>query len=270
MPVHGILPHCDPRRLGEMGPSRRYQAVDHLNADCQPSRSGLPLVVAHRGASAELPANTIAAFERAAALGADMIEFDVRLSADDQLIVYHDAEVGGRPVAGLTRSAIRDRSGVLPPLLAEVIELARGRTGLDVELKEAGYTRRAVEAIAGGVDPARTVLSSFLGEVVAELRQLVPGYGRGLIVREEQSRTQGGLDPARRAFELGATHLVLHRNLADPKLMRGARRLGLDVWVWTGNDEGSLKAQLGDPLVSGVVTDLPEMAIRLRAGYSRL
>jgi hypothetical protein len=52
--------------------------------------------------------------------------------------------------------------------------------------------------------------------------------------------------------------------------MRGARRLGLDVWVWTGNDEGSLKAQLGDPLVSGVVTDLPEMAIRLRAGYSRL
>ena len=248
----------------------RYQAVDRLSAHCQPSRSGLPLVVAHRGASAELPANTIAAFERAAALGADMIEFDVRLSADDQLIVYHDAEVGGQPVAGLTRSAIRDGSGVLPPLLAEVVELARGRIGLDVELKEAGYTRRAVEAVTGGADPARTVLSSFWDEVVAELRQLAPGHGRGLIVGEEQSRTQGVPDPAQRAFELGATHLVLHRRLANPKIMKGARRLGLDVWLWTVNDEGSLMAHLADPLVSGVVTDLPELAMRVRTGHRRL
>jgi glycerophosphoryl diester phosphodiesterase len=230
----------------------------------------LPLVVAHRGAPAELPANTIAGFERAAAMGADMIEFDVRLSGDDQLIVYHDEEVGGRAVTGLTRSAIRDRSGVLPPLLAEVIELARGRIGLDVELKGAGHTRRVVEAIAGGADPARTVLSSFLGEVVAELRQLAPGYGRGLIVGEEWSWTQGVPNPAQRALKLGATHLVLHQHLANPKIMYEARRVGLDVWLWTVNDEGSLKAHLDDPLVSGVVTDAPELAMRVRAGYRRL
>lgn len=270
MPVHGILPHRHPRRLGATDSSRRYRAVDRLSADRGPSRPGLPLVVAHRGASAELPANTIASFERAAALGADMIEFDVRLSGDDQLIVYHDAQVGGRPVASLTRSAIRDRSGVLPPLLAEVIELARGRTGLDVELKEAGYTRRVLDSIVGGTDPARTVLSSFVGEVVAELRGLAPGYGRGLVVGKEPSWTQAVPDPVQRALKLGANHLMLHQNLANPQIMEGARRVGLEVWLWTVNDEASLMAHLGDPLVSGVVTDVPELAMRVRAGFRRI
>jgi hypothetical protein len=61
----------------------------------------LPLVIAHRGASAHHPENTIAAFRGAAEAGADMVELDVRITADGALAVHHDAQLGdGQPLAG--------------------------------------------------------------------------------------------------------------------------------------------------------------------------
>src|SRR4029077_18019646 len=68
-----------------------------------------PSVIAHRGAwGADVPENSLAAFEQAIDLGADMIEFDVRRTRDRELIVFHDAEVAGAPVASLTRPEIED------------------------------------------------------------------------------------------------------------------------------------------------------------------
>ena len=69
-----------------------------------------PLVIAHRGASAELPENTLPAFVRAIELGADFVEFDVHPRRDGALVVSHD----------------RPRGGERPPALAEVLELCRG------------------------------------------------------------------------------------------------------------------------------------------------
>lgn len=238
-----------------------------MSPDLKLKRAVAPLVVAHRGASGELPGNTMAAFERAISLGADVIEFDVRRSADGQLIVYHDAELDGRPVAGLTRSAIWYRSGTHPPLLAEVIDLARGRIGLDVEIKGTDYTGQVVAAIAADEDPTRTIVSSFEGVVVTELGSLAPDLGRGLIVGEEHHGLESFPDPAQHAFELGATHLVLHRRLAERRTLQQARRLGLALWLWTVNEEDQLQTHLRDPLVSGVVSDFPERAIRVRSDW---
>ena len=99
-----------------------------------------PSVIAHRGVwGAGVPENSLAAFEQAIDLGADMIEFDVRRTRDGELILFHDREIAGLAVASLSRSEITDRAGLLPPLLDEALELARGRIALDVELKEDGY-----------------------------------------------------------------------------------------------------------------------------------
>src|SRR5262249_60399303 len=68
---------------------------------------GRPLVIAHRGASAVAPENTIAAFEQAITDGADAIELDLHLSRDDQLVVIHDASVG-RTTNG--SGSVRDRT----------------------------------------------------------------------------------------------------------------------------------------------------------------
>ena len=78
-----------------------------------------PLVIAHRGASWELPENTLPAFERAIELGADFVELDVHARGDGKLVVCHDRP-NGRQTA---------------PSLEDVLELTRGRVGVMVELK---------------------------------------------------------------------------------------------------------------------------------------
>ena len=83
-------------------------------------------MIAHRGASAELPENTLPAFERAIELGADFVELDVHARADGELVVTHDAPRRRAPL----------------PTLAEVLDLCRGRIGVMVELKTPYRYRR--------------------------------------------------------------------------------------------------------------------------------
>jgi glycerophosphoryl diester phosphodiesterase len=71
-----------------------------------------PLVAAHRGVATGATENTIAAFAGAIEVGADMVEFDVRRTRDGELIAFHDAEVRGVPVGGLTRDDIAAAAGL--------------------------------------------------------------------------------------------------------------------------------------------------------------
>src|ERR1700675_3455622 len=84
------------------------------------------LVIAHRGASAELPENTLPAFERALELGADFVELDVHADASGRLVVTHD----------------RPQPGRVYPTLEETLELMRGRIPAMVELKTPRRYRR--------------------------------------------------------------------------------------------------------------------------------
>ena len=114
------------------------------------------LTIAHRGASAFYPENTLRAFIAAAELGADMCEFDVRMTRDGEVVVIHDATVnrttdGRGRVAAMSAAAIKRLDAGVRfgaefrderiPTLAEVAESAQSaddaRCGMDVELKDA-------------------------------------------------------------------------------------------------------------------------------------
>src|SRR5262245_4645742 len=98
-----------------------------------------PVIVAHRGASATHPVNTLDAFDAAVSAGADLVEFDVRMTSDGVAVVMHDADVSRRTngsgfVHELTLAQIRalDASGGLGlgaaiPTLREVLDLLSGR-----------------------------------------------------------------------------------------------------------------------------------------------
>ncbi|MGZ6693817.1 MAG: glycerophosphodiester phosphodiesterase family protein [Solirubrobacteraceae bacterium] len=94
--------------------------------------SGSCMVIAHRGAwgpaAPSAPAeNTLEAFEAAIALGADMIELDVRRTRDGQLVVFHDARVKTVPTGLLRYEALRSKGTTSrPPRLAEVLALTKG------------------------------------------------------------------------------------------------------------------------------------------------
>ena len=184
-------------------------------------------VIAHRGASAELPENTLEAFERAIEIGADFIELDVW----NGLEVTH-----GAPQRGTTY-----------PTLAEAIEVCRGRIGLMVEVKRPrGDT---VQRVLRQIDD-ETVLVSFQRRALEEARALRPGLrtiqhvGFGVSIRRAASAWAAGFQDER----------VTARGLAT------ARALGLETTVYTVNDTRRM-LELRDLGVAGVFTDDPRAAI---------
>lgn len=153
-----------------------------------------PLVVAHRGASIEEPENTIQAFEAAIDVGADAVEFDVRMTADGHAVVMHDPDVsrttdGAGLVSEMTLEEIRTL-GV--PTLEETLRCLAGRAAADIEIKnlpgEPGFTSEreaAVEATLDALDavsfPGQVIVSSFNPASIAHSRALRPDVPTGLL-----------------------------------------------------------------------------------------
>lgn len=185
------------------------------------------LVIAHRGASAQLPENTLPAFERAIEIGADYIEFDVW----PDLNVTHD----------------RPQPGVLYPTLEQVVELCRGRIGLMVELKRPRGD--IVERVLPLLD-ADAVLVCFQKRALVRARELRPGIrtvqhvGVGVSIRGAAGAWAAGFNNDR----------VTARGLA------AARRLGLETTVYTVNDAARM-LELRELGVTGIFTDYPDRAL---------
>jgi glycerophosphoryl diester phosphodiesterase len=217
------------------------------------------LVIAHRGAWGPAVENTIEAFERAIALGVDMIEFDVRRTSDRQLVVYHDAEVRGvatrsRRFDQLTAKGASSR----PPLLEDVLQLARGRVAVDLELKEPGYVEEVVGQLAS-FGFGRCLLTSFDEDVVLEAKARAPLLSTGLLI-DAASR----VPMATRLRRSRADYLGLELRLADPLALSRLAAAGARCLIWTVNDASAIERCLADPAVDGVITDRPKLALDLR------
>jgi glycerophosphoryl diester phosphodiesterase len=230
---------------------------------------GTPLIIAHRGASAHAAGNSLEAFEQAIAAGADCIEFDVRRTREDELIVFHDARVAGVPVAQLTRAEIARRRRRQPPLLTEVFELAAGRVRIDVELKEDGYVERVVALIAERFAPPEVIVTSFLDTVIAQVKVVEPAIRTGLLLGVErparQLRTRAPeLRPVARAQACRADYVAPHHALARLGTLARAAAAGLPALVWTVNRRELLRELIVDPRVAGIITNVPARAVELR------
>jgi len=216
-----------------------------------------PLIAAHRGAWGPEPRNSLKAFEKAVALGADMIELDVRSTADGHLAVVHDPEIGGIPVRNLDWA---DLSRLAPdaPLFETVVRAVGGRIALNVELKEPGLEERVL-ALFRRTPPKKVfILSSFMPDVLAACRRLDPTAPLGLIL--ERKVTEG----IRLCISRGWPWIMLHDGLATESALTRCARDGLATMVWTVNDPGRMRDLLSHDKVAGIFTDRPELALALR------
>lgn len=228
-----------------------------------------PLVIAHRGASSEVADNSLEAFDAVIAVGVDMIEFDVRRTKDDCLIAFHDPDIDGVPLRELTREQIGRRLGRVPPLLTEILDLSRGRTMLDVELKEDGYVDRVLEALTEGFEPEQLIITSFLDEVVRQAKLARPQIMAGLLIGasrpENTVRTRvAETFPVERAKRCDADCVAVHFMLARLGALRRIAAAGYPALVWTVNEDKRLRALLCDERVAGVITDVPARALAIR------
>ena len=228
------------------------------------------LIIAHRGAPSDARENTIKSFERAIALGTDMIEFDVRRTKDKALIAYHDESIQGRPVKELTFEAIDQMArsqGFEIPTVEEVLRFNRGKKKLDVELKEEGYEKEVVELISRYFEEDQFVITSFHD---ASLKTIKEGYPRiqvGLILGKFKASLRTRISeffPTKRCNEAKADFMVAHWKLLRFGFLARAERNNNPVFVWTVNEEEMIRKLLQDGRVYGIVTDKVDFAVSLR------
>ena len=232
-------------------------------------------VTAHRGAALVAPENTISAFQAAIAAGADAIEFDVRLSADGEVVVFHDSDflrIAGDPrtVSATPLSEIRaiDVGSWFHPAfageriatLAEALESIDRRALAVVELKpdphNAGELLDAtLRVIERGGHADAVMLASLSPELVRAARHAAPGQRLALFANASLPGTARRTD-----FDmLGLNHL-----LVDLAAVKEARRHGYLLQAWTVNDRERM-ARYMDLGVDDISTDAPAVAVELRA-----
>lgn len=220
----------------------------------------MTLVIAHRGASADAPENSLAAFRLAIEQGADGIECDLRVSGDGVIVLSHDdtlARTHRVPLrVGETPAATLAAHGV--PALAELLALVRGRgLLLNLELKEVVPPALLAEVI--GSDTAGVVFSSFGAEIVAQTRAALPQIPCAWL------SVRGGAATIREARRLGCMALHTWHRAATPRYCAQAAEANLPLRVWTLDDprRACLLAARG---VAAIITNRPAF---IRAALSQ-
>ena len=186
-------------------------------------------------------------FRSAIAVGCDLIECDVHLSSDGRLVVFHDHTLE-RTTNGV--GLVRDYSaaelrkldagdGEKIPLLQEVVELALGKVGLVIEVKQVpplypGLEEKLVNMLRQlGALPECAVIS-FNHAVIHELRKMEPSLQLGIL---EGARP---MNPARMLREAGADVYSPHWGATDPDVVREVHAAGGAVGVWPVDDEAAI------------------------------
>lgn len=230
----------------------------------------MTLVIAHRGASAYAPENTLLAFELALRQGADMLELDVQRSADGVLVVFHDETTerwdGRRRRAvdcTLDELQALDIGGARVPTLAEVCTLARERGArLNVELKGLGIGADVARVLRDERIEDQVLISSFAPEALADIAAASPLLPRAYLMGTHTLRPDIRF---RENWPFGALRrnraVAWHPAYQIPLLARiipRVRRAGYAVHVWTVNDTAVMRRMIAAG-ADGIITDTPDV-----------
>ncbi len=229
----------------------------------------MTLVIAHRGASAYAPENTMPAFALAAEQGADMIELDVQRTADGAIVVFHDETTerwGGiqRRVDGCTLADMQalDIGGARVPTLAEVCVFARQHNmPMNIELKQGGISNDVVNVVRQERAGDLVLFSSFSVEALSELASAAPSLPRAYLMGTQTYQPDVRLREswpfaALRALDCKAWHPSYQIPLLH-QVIPLVRRAGFQINIWTVNDPLVMKRLIALE-VDGIITDYPD------------
>jgi glycerophosphoryl diester phosphodiesterase len=228
-------------------------------------------IMAHRGASAAAPENTMAAIVRAIADGAHWVEIDVQRTTDDAVVVIHDRDlmkIGGDPLV-VAESPLEEIVAVdigswfdtkyanqRIPTLDEVLKRCKDKIKVNIELKYYGWDERlaqkVVEIVEKNAMENDIVVMSLQAKAVRQVKDLRPKWQVGLlsaaaltdIVHEE------------------ADFLAVHSRMATPGFVKRVHDAGKLLFVWTVNDAVGIM-KMFDLGIDALITDKPELASRL-------
>jgi glycerophosphoryl diester phosphodiesterase len=241
-----------------------------------------PIIMAHRGARAQAPENTLASFQLAFTQGADAIELDAKLTADGQIIVFHDSTLdrttnGTGSLATKTLAELRELDagssfspqyrGEKIPLLEEVFDALGKRLLINVELKNyATPSDMLVKAVCDLVIRCglqkQVIFSSFLARNLKLARRYLPEVPRGLLAY------RGWMGAWARSFGFTfGDYAALHPSVTDvdAREVQRVHRIHRQIYVWTVNNPNDM-LRLRNWGVDGIFTDDPALARQVLGG----
>jgi glycerophosphoryl diester phosphodiesterase len=247
-------------------------------------------VIAHRGASADAPENTLPAVDLGAEVKADFVEVDVQMTRDDELVIIHDTtlrrttDVEARfpdrapwSVGDFTLAEIRTLdagswydtryAGSKVPTLQEVLDTLRGRAGLLLEVKAPELYPGIAEAVVAELDgegwlrsgprARRLVVQSFNWDFMREFNRLAPRVPAGLL---------GGPPSRQQLAELStwADQVNPSHTRVTSGFVELVHRYGMATWPYTVDDPQRMRA-LVELDVDGIITNRPGVLIDVLA-----
>jgi glycerophosphoryl diester phosphodiesterase len=239
-------------------------------------------VIAHRGFSGRAPENTLVAVRQAIAVGADMVEVDVTLTADHRVVCIHDDTLdrttnGTGPVSGHTlaqlgrldagswfSSSFRNQR---IPTLDEVLDTVRGRILINIEIKEeavtdqlaGGIAERVVRLVAEREMSETVVISSFAPVALEHVRAIDPTIPTASLFNQDLHFDMGPLEVV---AEVGSQGLNLSRKRVTSEIVDRCHSNGIPLGVYTVNRRRQMRRQiqLG---VHAMFTDRPDRLITI-------
>lgn len=227
----------------------------------------MPLIIAHRGGASIARENTIAAFEEAIALQADLIELDVRSTQDGVLIIHHDAAIQQQPIEALTWAEVQQLDPDVPTL-AEAIACCKGRIGLDVEIKEPGYEAEVVRQLQQLLLGHEFVITSFYLAVIRAVKESSSlRVSMGFLMEDETLMALAEEEFLGQYLQaMGVEFVAPSWQILDSPVLSKIIPAQMPFWVWTVNDAETMQKLLTNERVEAIVTDQPKLGLQLREG----
>jgi glycerophosphoryl diester phosphodiesterase len=207
----------------------------------------LPLLLGHRGTRASaIRENTLPAFEKALDHGCDGFEFDVRLTHDGRAVVCHNPKSRG---ISLAKASIARLAHL--PLLEDVIARFSKRAFLDIELKAPGFEQHVLSVLRENLPEQGYVVSSFLPNVIVELRARSETVPLGIIFDKKTTKWR----------DLPVNYVIPRKSLVTPALVKEVHDAGKLLMTWTVNDKRSM-LRFANWEVDGIISDKTELLVK--------
>lgn len=225
-------------------------------------KSSQVLIIGHRGANAIAPENTLKAFQKAIELKADYVEFDVHQSKDGEIVIIHDSDTlrttrhkGSIPKMTLAEIKKLDAGeGEQIPTLDELIQIAKGKIGLQLEIKAPGMAQKIVDKLRSANLIESTIVSSFNHNELLEIQKIEPSLKlAALVLRMRKGKT------LQKALDNNFSYIHPEFRFIKKPSIDAAHEKNIKVNAWTVNTRSNMK-KLIEIGIDGIITNNIEFA----------
>jgi glycerophosphoryl diester phosphodiesterase len=232
-------------------------------------------ISAHRGGSEHSRPATYEAYRRSVTSGAEYVEFDIRKTRDDILVVYHDARCAhdGPLVADTTYKSMCEKLGYTVPRVDEVMELLAGKVMGHLDLKDVGYEDRVIRLALETFGPGNFVATTLEDVSIARIKRDFPrvrtalslGRDLGELPRYRWVSTRySELRPLRRLRACSSDWVAVNYRIGRRGVLDQCMSHQIAAMVWTVDDDALIDRFIVDPRVTVLITNRPEFAVARR------